>query len=97
MSRAVELLYSRRVPQVAALALIAFGFAGCSGDMSTRLSNPFGYQPEATGSVPTPAVERRELPQYRTGDGPIPLEGTDEEARADSILRVLAYLKAHLE
>src|SRR5580704_1971636 len=64
MSRAVELLYSRRVPHVAALALIAFGFAGCSGDMSTRLSNPFGYQPEATGSVPAPAVERRELPQY---------------------------------
>src|SRR5580692_9951620 len=64
MSRAVELLYSRRVPHVAALALIAFGFAGCSGDMSTRLCNPFGYQPEATGSVPAPAVERRELPQY---------------------------------
>jgi murein DD-endopeptidase MepM/ murein hydrolase activator NlpD len=37
--------------------------------MSTRLaqnpfSNPFASQPEATGSVPTPAVERRELPQY---------------------------------
>jgi murein DD-endopeptidase MepM/ murein hydrolase activator NlpD len=37
--------------------------------MSTRfsqntLSNPFNYQPEATGSVPTPQVERRELPQY---------------------------------
>ena len=44
-----------------------------------------------------PDLERRELPQYRTGDGPIPLEGTDEEARADSILRVLAYLKRTLE
>jgi murein DD-endopeptidase MepM/ murein hydrolase activator NlpD len=37
--------------------------------MSTRLSqnsfsNPFSSQPEATGSVPAPAVERRELPQY---------------------------------
>src|SRR5260370_2934934 len=37
--------------------------------MSTRLSQnpsskPFASQPEATGSVPTPAVERRELPQY---------------------------------
>jgi murein DD-endopeptidase MepM/ murein hydrolase activator NlpD len=69
MSRVVELLYSRRIPHVAALALISFGFAGCSGDMSSRfsqssLSNPFGYQPEATGSVPAPAVERRELPQY---------------------------------
>ena len=69
MSRVVELLYSRRIPHVAALALISFGFAGCSGDMSSRfsqssLSNPFGYQPEATGAVPAPAVERRELPQY---------------------------------
>jgi murein DD-endopeptidase MepM/ murein hydrolase activator NlpD len=69
MSRVVELLCSRRVPHVAALALISFGFAGCSADMSTRLSqnsysNPFATQPEATGSVPAPAVERRELPQY---------------------------------
>src|SRR5580698_10797681 len=69
MSRAVELLCSRRVPHFAALALISFGFAGCSADMSTRLSqnsysNPFAAQPEATGSVPTPMVERRELPQY---------------------------------
>ena len=69
MSRVVELLCSRRVPQVAVLALMSFGFAGCSADMSTRLSqnsfsNPFASQPEATGSVPTAAVERRELPQY---------------------------------
>ena len=69
MSRVVELLCSRRVPQVAALALMSFGFAGCSADMSTRLSqnsfsNPFASQPEATGAVPAPAVERRELPQY---------------------------------
>src|SRR5512141_309585 len=69
MSRVVELLCSRRVPHVAALALMSFGFAGCSADMSTRLSqnsysNPFTSQPEATGSVPTPAVERREMPQY---------------------------------
>ncbi|WP_291861820.1 peptidoglycan DD-metalloendopeptidase family protein [Bradyrhizobium sp.] len=69
MSRVVELLYSRRVPHIAALALMSFGFAGCSADMSTRLSqnsfsNPFASQSEATGSVRTPAVERRELPQY---------------------------------
>src|SRR6185437_7905381 len=68
MSRVVELLYSRRVPQVAALALMSIGFAGCSADMSSRLSqssfsNPFDSQPQATGSV-APAVERRELPQY---------------------------------
>ncbi len=69
MSRFVELLCSRRLPHAAALALISFGFAGCSADMSTRLSqnsfsNPFASQPEATGSVPAPAVERHELPQY---------------------------------
>jgi murein DD-endopeptidase MepM/ murein hydrolase activator NlpD len=69
MSRVVELLYSRGLPHVAVLALMSIGFAGCSADMSTRLSqnplsNPYAAQPEATGSVPTPAVERRELPQY---------------------------------
>jgi murein DD-endopeptidase MepM/ murein hydrolase activator NlpD len=68
MSRVVELLCSRRVPQVAVLALMSIGFAGCSADMQTRLSqnslsNPFASG-EATGSVPAPAVERRELPQY---------------------------------
>jgi murein DD-endopeptidase MepM/ murein hydrolase activator NlpD len=53
------------------LALMSFGFAGCSADMQTRLSqnslsNPFSSQPETTGSVtaPAPQVERRELPQY---------------------------------
>src|SRR6202022_904752 len=69
MSRVAELLCSRRVPHVAPLALISFGFAGCSADMSTRVSqdpfsNPFASQPEATGSVAAPAAERRELPQY---------------------------------
>src|SRR5262245_52164700 len=63
MSRIVELLRSRRVPQVAVLALMSVGFAGCSADMQTRLSdssfsNPFASQPDATGSV------RREQPQY---------------------------------
>ena len=60
MSRVVELLRSRRVPQIAALALMSFGFAGCSADMQTPpfarfFPNPFASQPEATGSVPTPA------------------------------------------
>jgi murein DD-endopeptidase MepM/ murein hydrolase activator NlpD len=69
MSRVVELLCSRRVPQVAVLALMSIGFAGCSADMSTRFSqdsfsNPFASRQETTGSVPTPTVERRELPQY---------------------------------
>src|SRR5437879_801413 len=68
MSRLAELLRSRSAPQFAVLALMSVGFAGCSADMSTRLSqnysNPFASEPQATGSVPTPAVERRELPQY---------------------------------
>ena len=68
MSRVAELLRSRRVPQLTVLTLMSVGFAGCSADMSTRLSqnysNPFASEPQATGSVPTPAVERRELPQY---------------------------------
>jgi murein DD-endopeptidase MepM/ murein hydrolase activator NlpD len=77
MSRVVELLRSRRVPQVAALALISFGFAGCSADTSSRFqasnfSNPFASQPEATASVPTAAVERRELPQYARPHAPAP-------------------------
>lgn len=72
MSRVAELLRSRRVPQIAVLTLMSVGFAGCSADMQTRLSqntlsNPFNYQPEATGTVQaaaSPQVERRELPQY---------------------------------
>jgi murein DD-endopeptidase MepM/ murein hydrolase activator NlpD len=76
MSRVVELLYSRRVPQVAVLALVSIGFAGCSADMSTRLaqfdsspqqSNQFGWQRDTTGAVPpAPAapIQRSELPQY---------------------------------
>ena len=72
MSRVVELLCSRRVPQVAALALMSFGFAGCSADMSTRLSqnsfsNPFASQPEATGSVP--AVPRSSAANCRNIPG----------------------------
>ncbi|CAN5116179.1 LysM peptidoglycan-binding domain-containing M23 family metallopeptidase [soil metagenome] len=80
MSSVVELLCSRRAPQAAVLALMSIGFAGCSADMQTRLSqNPsfesgqsrgFGWQGESTGSVaPRPAprapVERSELPQYQ--------------------------------
>jgi murein DD-endopeptidase MepM/ murein hydrolase activator NlpD len=76
MSRVVEVLCSRRVPQVAVLTLVSIGFAGCSADMSSRLaqmdsgpqqSSSFGWQRESTGSVaPAPAapVMRRELPQY---------------------------------
>jgi murein DD-endopeptidase MepM/ murein hydrolase activator NlpD len=64
MSRAVELLRSRRAPHVAVLALMSIGFAGCSADMQTRLSeNPFASQQESTASVPPARVERHDLPQ----------------------------------
>jgi murein DD-endopeptidase MepM/ murein hydrolase activator NlpD/nucleoid-associated protein YgaU len=64
MSRAVELLCSRRAPHAAVLALMSIGFAGCSSDMQTRLSeSPFAQQ-ESTASVPSSHVERRDLPQY---------------------------------
>jgi murein DD-endopeptidase MepM/ murein hydrolase activator NlpD len=78
MSRVVELLYSRRAPHVAVLALMSIGFAGCSADMQTRFaqnqpapsqSGQFGWQRDATGSVPSAAptapIERHELPQYQ--------------------------------
>jgi murein DD-endopeptidase MepM/ murein hydrolase activator NlpD len=73
MSGVAEFSGSRRVLQFAALALIAFGAAGCSADLQSRfqqssVANPFGYQGEATGSVsaaaPAPQAEQRELPQY---------------------------------
>jgi murein DD-endopeptidase MepM/ murein hydrolase activator NlpD len=67
MSRVVELLCSRRVPRIAALALMSIGVAGCSADNTTRFSqtsfsNPFAS--DATGSVPPAPVQQRELPQY---------------------------------
>jgi len=69
MCSVVELLYSRRVPQVAVLALMSFAFAGCSADMSSRLSqsnfsNPFSQ--ESTGSVHQAPQQQsqHELPQY---------------------------------
>src|SRR5262249_10589070 len=72
MSRADVLFSARRAPQLAALALISFGVAGCSADMSSRLSNPFNYQGDATGAVQQSAppaqaqsqAERHELPPY---------------------------------
>jgi murein DD-endopeptidase MepM/ murein hydrolase activator NlpD len=78
MSALIELLRSRRVPQVAVLALMSFGFAGCSADMSSRFSqnsyssNPFAFEPQATGSVQQQTAERRELPQYARPQSPYP-------------------------
>ena len=78
MPDALELLRSRGMTQVVVLALISFGLAGCSGDMSTRFSqnsysgNPFAFDPQPTGSVQSAAAERRELPQYAQPQSPYP-------------------------
>jgi dienelactone hydrolase len=53
--------------------------------------------PMAVHAFDAPNLPRRELPQYRTGDGPIPVIATDREARFDAFVRVLEFLKSHLE
>ncbi|UFZ05906.1 peptidoglycan DD-metalloendopeptidase family protein [Bradyrhizobium ontarionense] len=71
----VELPRSRRLPQIAALALMSFGVAGCSADMSTRLSqaqSPFSnpFASDATGSVQAPPAAARPQPQYAPAPAP---------------------------
>ena len=51
----------------------------------------------AVHAFDAPNLPRTELPAYRTGNGPVPVIGTDNEARADAFPRVLEYLKLHLE
>jgi len=51
----------------------------------------------AVHAFDAPNLTRTELPQYRTGDGPIPLIATDRDARTDAFPRVLEFLKLHLE
>jgi dienelactone hydrolase len=53
--------------------------------------------PLAVHGFDAPNQPRKELPAYRSGDGPVPLIGTDKEARADAFPRVLEFLKLHLE
>ena len=53
--------------------------------------------PQAVHAFDAPNLPRRELPQYRTGDGPIPVIATDRAARFDAFVRVLEFLKSHLE
>ena len=69
MSRVVELLCSRRVPHVCGAGadvvwLCRLQRRHVDAPFAKSYSNPFASQPEATGSVPAPLVERRELPQY---------------------------------
>jgi dienelactone hydrolase len=53
--------------------------------------------PSAVHGFDAPNQPRKERPEYRNGDGPIPVVGTDKEARADAFPRVLEFLKLHLE
>jgi len=53
--------------------------------------------PSAVHAFDAPNLPRTELPAYRTGNGPVPVIGTDNEARTDAFARVLEFLKTHLE
>ena len=53
--------------------------------------------PSAMHGFDAPNLPRRELPAYRTGNGPMPVIGTDKDARADAFPRVLGFLKLRLE
>jgi len=53
--------------------------------------------PDAVHAFDAPNLPRTELPAYRNGNGPVPVVGTDKEARADAFARVLEFLKLHLQ
>lgn len=68
-------------------------------DAAKARGNPVELKtyPNAGHAFDAPNLPRTELPAYRSGNGPMPVIGTDPEARADAIARVLAYLKARLD
>ncbi|TAK50094.1 MAG: LysM peptidoglycan-binding domain-containing protein [Xanthobacteraceae bacterium] len=81
MSRAVELLRSRHLPSMTALALVSMTFAGCSSDIGRFSDNPFSSpfasrQSEATASVapaqaaPVNRVDSQPLPQHALASPP---------------------------
>jgi dienelactone hydrolase len=53
--------------------------------------------PAAVHGFDAPNQPRKELPDYRSPDGRIPVIGTDKDARADAIPRVLEFLKPRLQ
>lgn len=75
-------------------------FAPCNAfiEGAKARGNPVALKsyPAAVHAFDAPNLQRRELPQYRTGDGPIPVIGTDADARADVFIRVPAFLDEHL-
>jgi dienelactone hydrolase len=53
--------------------------------------------PAALHGFDAPNQPRKELPEYRNGNGPTPVIGTDKDARADAFPRVLEFLKMRLQ
>jgi dienelactone hydrolase len=53
--------------------------------------------PNAVHAFDAPNLPRTELPAYRNGGGPMPVIGTDPEARADAFARVLEFLQRQLD
>jgi dienelactone hydrolase len=53
--------------------------------------------PLALHAFDAPDTPRRELPEYRSDDGAVPVIGTDRAARSDAFARVLEFLKLRLE
>jgi dienelactone hydrolase len=53
--------------------------------------------PSAVHAFDAPDLPRTELPAYKSWSGPMPVIGTDRQARADAFARVLEFLKRHLE
>jgi dienelactone hydrolase len=68
-------------------------------DAAKARGNPVDLKvyPDAVHAFDAPNLPRTELPAYRNGNAPMPLIGTDPEARADAFPRVLEFLKLHLQ
>jgi murein DD-endopeptidase MepM/ murein hydrolase activator NlpD len=77
MPRFAEFVSSRHAPRIAVLALVSFGFAGCSANTSTRFtdnpspkwSNPFDnwsnpFASDKSADATGSVQQPRELPQY---------------------------------
>jgi dienelactone hydrolase len=76
-------------------------FAPCEGFIGAAKArgNPVELKsyPLAVHGFDAPNQPRKERPEYRSENGPIPVIGTDKEARADAFPRVLEFMKLHLE
>src|SRR3954447_10676172 len=68
-------------------------------DAAKARGNPIELKvyPNALHAFDAPNRPRTELPAYRSGNGPMPVVGTDPEARADAFPRVMEFLKNQLQ